>query len=90
MACPNLVDKATVKPLERMGREGWGPMDAVENAAPPSIGVQSVTLPDPLCAFPFNALAPQYLRADSLPHRFRKYTALTSVRTRFPASVEAA
>ena len=43
LACPNLVDKATVKQMERMGREGWGPMDAVENAAPPSIGDQLLT-----------------------------------------------
>ena len=43
LACPNLIDKATVKQMERMGREGWGPMDAVECAAPPSIGVQLPT-----------------------------------------------
>ena len=44
MACPNLVDKAAVKQMERMGREGWGLMDAVANAAPPSIGDQLPTL----------------------------------------------
>ena len=30
LACPNLVDEATVKPMERMGREGWGPMSLFE------------------------------------------------------------
>ena len=44
LACPNLVDKAAVKQMERMGREGWGLMDAVANAAPPSIGDQLPTL----------------------------------------------
>ena len=44
LACQNLVDKATVRPMERVGREGWGPMDAVANAAPPSIGDQLPTL----------------------------------------------
>ena len=43
LACPNLVVKVTVKPMERLGREGCGPMDPVENAAPPSIGDQLPT-----------------------------------------------
>ena len=35
--------KATFKPLERLGREGWGPMDAVEVTAAPDIGDQLPT-----------------------------------------------
>ena len=32
--------KATFKPMERLGREGWAPMDAVEITPAPSIGDQ--------------------------------------------------
>ena len=35
--------KATFKPIERLSREGWGPMDAVEVTTAPDIGDQLPT-----------------------------------------------